>query len=112
MPEKKEESEYTGNYTNKEYREKHKEYIMQKIKCPCGTVITYCNRSHHNKTPRHIEKMANIVIVTEEVSDAKSVKKLIKENIELLRNISKMEDVAEQAKKLNQIKKDLNLILV
>lgn len=62
MPVKKEEGEYIGNYKNKEFREAHKEYIMRKVLCKCGTMITYCNASHHKKTEKHIHLMGIIEI--------------------------------------------------
>ena len=60
MPVKKDESEYIGSYTNKEFRQRHKAYIMRKVTCKCGTEITYCNMSHHKHTTRHINAMKEI----------------------------------------------------
>lgn len=60
MPVKKEEGEHIGNYKDKEFRTAHKAYIMRKVLCKCGTMITYCNASHHKKTSKHIMLMVNI----------------------------------------------------
>ena len=42
-------------YNNPIYKAKHKEYIMEKVKCECGTFTARCNMSHHKKTSKHVE---------------------------------------------------------
>lgn len=40
-------------YDQPEYRERHKEYILTKVECGCGTITARCNMSHHRKTKKH-----------------------------------------------------------
>ena len=39
--------------TNKEFREKHKEYMKDKITCTCGLEITRNNKTNHLKSLKH-----------------------------------------------------------
>lgn len=43
--------------TNKEFREKHKEYMKDKIMCTCGLEITRNNKTNHLKSLKHKEKL-------------------------------------------------------
>lgn len=43
--------------TNKEFREKHKEYMKDKITCTCGLEITRNNKTNHLKSLKHKEKL-------------------------------------------------------
>ena len=36
----------------------HKEYMMEKVSCKCGSVTARCNMSHHRKTKKHVNLMA------------------------------------------------------
>jgi len=38
---------------NQEKKEQHKQYMLEKIKCPCGTVTARCNMTTHRKTNKH-----------------------------------------------------------
>jgi len=48
-----EQSIFKSYYDNPEYRKKHKEYILTKVQCGCGTITARCNMSHHRKTKKH-----------------------------------------------------------
>jgi len=41
------------NITDEERRIKHNSYMLEKIKCKCGSMITRCNLSKHKKTNKH-----------------------------------------------------------
>ena len=40
-------------YSDPIYKEKHLEYIKQKVPCVCGVITARCNMSHHKKTEKH-----------------------------------------------------------
>ncbi len=76
----------------------------EKIKCEkCGVEYIKCNKSHHNKTKRHLDALKNEKI--EELSTVENLgkieikNKIIKEEVE--KNKRKMED--EMIKKLKVI---------
>ena len=48
-----EQSTFTYYYNQPEYKKKHKEYILTKVQCECGTITARCNMSHHRKTKKH-----------------------------------------------------------
>ena len=39
----------------KEYRDENKEKRYEKFACPCGGKYTYCSRSQHFKTKKHLK---------------------------------------------------------
>jgi hypothetical protein len=42
----------------KKYREKNKEYILEKIKCGCGCVISRSSLFRHRRSQRHLNLMS------------------------------------------------------
>ncbi len=44
---------FKEQYQNKEFRERHKKYILEKVQCSCGTITARCNMSHHRLTKHH-----------------------------------------------------------
>ena len=46
-------------YDDPEFRERHKAYMKEKIKCPdgCGSVTARYNMHHHRKSEKHIKFM-------------------------------------------------------
>jgi hypothetical protein len=44
---------------NKKYRIGNKQYLNQRLMCDCGISYTRQNKSQHNKTKRHIQRMIN-----------------------------------------------------
>ena len=109
MPAKKEDSEYIGNYTDSEFREKHKEYIMRKVQCKCGSVIIYCNASHHKKTAKHIKLMELRVQNGDFKDDEKHLTEDIQSNLKALKIYDK--DVyTSMLNKINDDIKEINKI--
>lgn len=48
-------------YQDEAFRERHKNYIMTKIKCECGQEdVLRCNMSKHKKTQKHIKLMETV----------------------------------------------------
>ena len=39
----------------KEYREKNKDYLLEKIKCSCGCLISRKGMREHERTKKHIQ---------------------------------------------------------
>ena len=46
-------NKYVPGRTDKEYKDKIKEYQKQKFTCECGSITTINNRSRHFKTKKH-----------------------------------------------------------
>ena len=40
-------------YEDPEYRQKHLEYIGQKIDCACGAIVSRSNMGHHRHSKKH-----------------------------------------------------------
>lgn len=47
-------------YQDPKFRERHKKYMVEKIKCECGCVRTRNNMSRHRKTNKHKKLMKEI----------------------------------------------------
>jgi len=56
--------EYNKQY-NKQYRDNNKEYLSkkskEKITCKCGCLIVKANIARHQKTPKHIKLMEDMI---------------------------------------------------
>jgi len=44
---------YERYHSNPKFKERHKEYMKQKITCSCGVKTQRYNLSHHKKTKKH-----------------------------------------------------------
>ena len=42
---------------SEEYRNRHREYILERVKCPCGCYVQRVNKSKHMKTKKHMKFM-------------------------------------------------------
>jgi len=51
--------EHISEY-NKKYREANRERLMKQIICECGETYTYCYKSTHFKTQKHLNYLDNI----------------------------------------------------
>lgn len=53
--------EYDNKKYNKKFYEKHKEKLCgESIQCECGGRYKHINKSHHNKTQRHLKFLSNV----------------------------------------------------
>lgn len=48
-------------YQDPEFRERHKKYMLTKVKCDCGCDIARNHMSHHKKTKKHQRLLNNPV---------------------------------------------------
>lgn len=77
--------------TNKEFRDKHKEYMKDKITCTCGCEIKRNNKTNHLKSLKHKETL--------ELNEKdKLVKEKTNERIELNELIEKLTILLGQQK--------------
>jgi len=44
---------FAERYQDEDFRRKHKEYILEKVQCGCGTVTARCNMTKHRQTRKH-----------------------------------------------------------
>ncbi len=79
-----------------EQKQKHKEYILTKVMCPCGTETARCNLSHHRKTKKHIKW-------------EKSNDRIIDELLEQTRTLT--ESLEDIQLRLKRVSKKLNVVL-
>lgn len=49
----KSQKSFRDYYQDPEFKERHKQNIMQKVRCECGTITSKCILSHHRKTKKH-----------------------------------------------------------
>lgn len=68
-----------STYDDPEFKKKHKEYILTKVECPCGTTTARCNMSHHRKTKKHLKWInSNDKLIDEIILDSEHITKSIK----------------------------------
>lgn len=48
---------FTERYKDPEYREKHLQYINEKIPCECGSSVSRCNIAKHKRSALHERKL-------------------------------------------------------
>ena len=41
-------------------KEKYNKQKIQKINCQCGSIISKCNKSYHEKTKKHLKYIENL----------------------------------------------------
>ncbi len=65
-------------YSDPVYKQRHLEYVKQKIPCTCGLIMARCNMGHHKKTKKH-QKLLKLNNFQTTLDDLKSqTKKLLK----------------------------------
>jgi len=71
MAEKKELSAFQKYYTKPENREKHLDYMKEKVKCTCGNEVARSYMTIHKRTKSHtknLQKKSNIKFFSEYIS--------------------------------------------
>jgi hypothetical protein len=68
-------SKFKELYQDPEFKQRHKNYILQKVPCICGASIARCNASHHKASVRHTKYLRNLKIkeVSEEIARLNAV---------------------------------------
>lgn len=61
ITEQKRRKTFKDYYSDPEYKQRHKEYLMQKVQCECGCTYLRSNSSHHKQTQKH--KMIILVLL-------------------------------------------------
>ncbi len=85
---------FKEQYQNKEFRERHKKYILEKVQCLCGTITARCNMSHHKLTKHH--KLWHEKWLKEKIKQKEELKKKIQ--AEYNDKIKKIEEKIENLK--------------
>jgi len=82
MEEKKIKKTFKDYYQNDEFKEKHLEYIKEKIKCECGSDVSRVSLARHKRSNMHIKNMNNLK--TNKEYDEEQINKLINERLDKL----------------------------
>jgi hypothetical protein len=71
---------FKEKYDNDEmFKAKHQKYVLEKLKCDCGCMVTRSNMSNHLKTNKHIKLVNQINKQKEERKQQREEKKQEKE---------------------------------
>ena len=65
-------------YQNPEFRERHLNYLKEKVVCECGKTVMRCNKTRHKKSKKHQEA------VNKPASDVQNELKKMKHQIRKL----------------------------
>jgi len=53
--------------TDQEFRDRHRKYVLEKVKCTCGCMVARSNLSSHQKRKKHLDIINTLIAQGEEM---------------------------------------------